>query len=42
LHSTTWSNGKKKKGLFSQKNNSILDSVGNEENGCPVLDPNKQ
>jgi hypothetical protein len=25
----------------AQKNNSIQDSVGNEENGYPVLDPNK-
>jgi hypothetical protein len=24
-----------------QKNNSIQDSVGNEENGYPVFDPNK-
>jgi hypothetical protein len=24
-----------------QKNNSIQDSVGNEENGYPVSDPNK-
>jgi hypothetical protein len=35
LHSTKWSDGKKKKGwkpLLSKKN-SIQDSVGNEENG---------
>jgi hypothetical protein len=26
---------------FPQKNNSIQDSVGNEENSYPVTDPNK-
>jgi hypothetical protein len=43
LHSTKWSNGKKKKGWkpLSSKNNSIQDSVGNEENGYTVPDLNK-
>jgi hypothetical protein len=41
LHSTKWSDGKKKKS-HSSKNNSIEDSVGNEENGYPVPDPNKK
>jgi hypothetical protein len=43
LQNTKWSNGKKKKGwkLFSSKNDSIQDSVGNEEIGYPVPDPNK-
>jgi hypothetical protein len=44
LHSTNWSKGKKKewKSHSSKKKNSIEDSVGNEENGYPVLDPKKQ
>jgi hypothetical protein len=44
LHSTKWSNGKKKKGwksLSLQKNNLIQDSEGNEENGYSVADLNK-
>jgi hypothetical protein len=44
LHSTKWSNGKKKKGwksLSLQKNNLIQDSEGNEENGYPAHNPNK-
>jgi hypothetical protein len=43
LHSTKWSDGKKKKGWepLSSKKNSIQDSVGNEENGYLVPDPNK-
>jgi uncharacterized protein YdeI (BOF family) len=38
-----WSNGKKKKGWkhSPQKNNSIHNSVRNEENGYPVPDLNK-
>jgi hypothetical protein len=38
LHSTKWSNGKKKEGgkPHSSKNDSIQDSLGNEENGYPV------
>jgi predicted RNA-binding protein len=42
LHSTKWSDGKKKgwKPLYSKKN-SIQDSVGNEENIYPVPDLNK-
>jgi hypothetical protein len=32
LHNTKWSN-RKKKGYTPQKNNSIEDSKGNEENG---------
>jgi hypothetical protein len=35
LHSTKWSEGKKKKGWKPQ------DSEGNEENGYPVPDPNE-
>jgi hypothetical protein len=36
-------NGKKKKRWkpLSSKNNSILYLAGNEENGYPILDPNK-
>jgi small-conductance mechanosensitive channel len=42
LHSTKWSNGKKKGWETTHlKKNSIQDSVGNEENGNPVPDPNK-
>jgi hypothetical protein len=42
LHITKWSNGKKGwKPLSSKKNNSIQNSMGNEENGYPILDPNK-
>jgi hypothetical protein len=42
LHSTKWSNGKKKGWKpLSSKNNSIQNSVGNEENGYPVPDLNK-
>jgi hypothetical protein len=43
LHSTKWSDGKKKKGrkLHFLRKNSIQDSVGNEENGYPVPDPKK-
>jgi hypothetical protein len=43
LHSTKWSNGKKKKGWkpLSLKKKSMQDSVGNEENGYPVSDSNK-
>jgi hypothetical protein len=47
LHSTKWSNGKKKGWkLFSskkrkKKDNSIQDSVRNEEKGYPVPDLNK-
>jgi hypothetical protein len=50
LHSTKWSDGKKRKdGNYSpqktkqnkDKNNSIQESVGNEENGHPVSDFNK-
>jgi hypothetical protein len=43
LHSSKWSNGKKKKGWkpLSSKINSIQDSVGNEENGYPVANLNK-
>jgi hypothetical protein len=41
LHSTKWSYGKKGWKPLSSKNNSIQDSVGNEENGCPVPDLNK-
>jgi hypothetical protein len=34
--------GRRRDGNHSpQKNNSIQDSVGNEENGYPVSDPNK-
>jgi hypothetical protein len=44
LHSTKWSDGEKKEGWkpHCEKNNSIEDLVGNEENGYPVPDPNKQ
>jgi hypothetical protein len=43
LHSTKMNNGKKKKRWkpLSSKNNSILYLAGNEENGYPILDPNK-
>jgi hypothetical protein len=44
LHSTKWSNGKKKKGwkLFSPpKNNLIQDSEETEDHGYPVPDSNK-
>jgi hypothetical protein len=43
LHSTKWSDGKKKKGWkpFPPKNNLIQDSEGNEENGYPILDSTK-
>jgi hypothetical protein len=43
MHSTKWSNGKKKKGWksFSPQNNLIQDSNGNEENRYPVPDSNK-
>jgi hypothetical protein len=43
LHSIKWSNGKKKKEWkpFSSKNDSIQDSLENEENGYPVPDINK-
>jgi hypothetical protein len=43
LHSTKWSNGKKKKGwkLLSSKKNTIQDSVGNEENEYTISDLNK-
>jgi hypothetical protein len=44
LHSTKWSNGKKKKVQkpFSPQNNLIQDSEGNEENGYPVPHSNKR
>jgi hypothetical protein len=45
LHSTKWSNGKKKKEwkpISSKKNNSIQDSVEDEENGYPVPDLKKK
>jgi hypothetical protein len=43
LHSTKWSNGRRRRdGKYTpQKNNSIEDLVGNEENGYLVPDPNK-
>jgi hypothetical protein len=43
LHSTKWSDGKKKKGWksLSSKYNLTQDSEGNDENGYPVPDPNK-
>jgi hypothetical protein len=42
LHITKCSDEKKRVGNHSpQKNNSIQDSVGNEESGYPVPDPNK-
>jgi hypothetical protein len=43
LHSTKWSNGKKKKGwkALSSKKNSTQDSMKNEENGYKVPDINK-
>jgi hypothetical protein len=43
MHSTKWSNGKKKRdgNHAPQKNNLIQDSEGNEENGYPVTDSNK-
>jgi hypothetical protein len=42
LHSTKRSNEKKNRWKpHSSKNNSIEDSVGNEENGYPVPDLNK-
>jgi hypothetical protein len=42
LHSTKWINRKKKEWkLLSSKNNSIEDSVGNEENGYSVPNANK-
>jgi hypothetical protein len=43
LHSTKWSNGKKKRdGIHSSsQNNLIQDSEGNEENKYPVVDSNK-
>jgi hypothetical protein len=43
LHSTKWSDGKKKKGWkpLSSENNSTQDSEGNEETGHSDLDPNK-
>jgi hypothetical protein len=44
LHSTNGMMGRKRRkdgNHSSQKNNSIQDSVGNEENGYPVPDPNK-
>jgi molecular chaperone DnaK (HSP70) len=44
LHSTKWSNGKKKKAgnhSPSPQKNLIQDSEGNEENGYPVPDSNK-
>jgi hypothetical protein len=43
LYSTKWREGKKKKGWkpLSSKNNSIQNSMGNKENGYPVLDLNK-
>jgi hypothetical protein len=42
LHSTKWNN-RKKKGWkpLSSENNSIQDSVGNEENGYQVPDRTK-
>jgi hypothetical protein len=44
LHSTKWSNGKKKNGWksLSSKNNLIHNSEGNEENRYPVPDPKKK
>jgi hypothetical protein len=46
LHNIKWSNGKKKKGwkqfsLKKKKNNSIQESVRNEENGYPDPDLKK-
>jgi hypothetical protein len=44
LHSTKWSDGKKKKGwkpLSPPKNNFIQDSDENEENGYPVTNSNE-
>jgi ribonuclease HI len=43
LHSTKWSDGKRKKGWkpFSPPNNLIQDSKGNEENRSPVPDSSK-
>jgi hypothetical protein len=43
LHSTKWSNGKKKKGWkpLSSKIYLIQNSEGNEENGYPVPDSQK-
>jgi hypothetical protein len=44
LHSTKWSDGKKKKGwklFFPPKNNLIQDSEGNEKNRYPVPYSNK-
>jgi hypothetical protein len=43
LHSTKWSDGKKKKGWkpFPSKKNSIQDSEGNEENEYTAPDANK-
>jgi hypothetical protein len=41
MHSTKWSDGKKKKGwkpVSSKEKNSIQDSVGNEENGYIIHD----
>jgi hypothetical protein len=40
LHSTKWSDGKKK--ISSLQNNLIQDSEGKEENGYPVWTPTKQ
>jgi hypothetical protein len=44
LHITKWSNGKKKgrKAYSSKKKNSMEDLEGNEENGYPVPDPQRQ
>jgi hypothetical protein len=46
LHSTKWSDGEGGRDgnhtLQKKKSNSIEDLVGNEENGYPGPDPNKQ
>jgi hypothetical protein len=46
LPSTKWTNGKKRRDRNhspqKKNNNSIQDSVGNEENGSSVSDPTKQ
>jgi hypothetical protein len=43
MHSTNWGDGEKKEGrkLYSSKNNSMEDLLGNEENGYPDLDLTK-
>jgi hypothetical protein len=42
LHSSKWSDGRRRDGNYTpQKNNLIENLVGNEENGYPIPDPNK-